>query len=266
MKYAFMSFSCPDLPLEEMLMLAHNLGYDGIEPRIGENHRHGVEVETDVERRIEIRRQVEASGVALCCLATPYRYADAASAPEQIARTRRAIDLAADVGAPRLRVFGGQIPDGMTREQAIAQVARSLKGVADYAHQRRVLLCLETHDDWCDPEHVAEVMRRVDHAAVAVNWDVMHPVFQAGKTVAQAFQTLRPWIRHVHVHDGIRTNGVTDLQPIGQGDIDHRAAVRLLRDSGYDGYLSGEWINWRVPYSVHLSQELATLKAYELQM
>ena len=34
----------------------------------------------------------------------------------------------------------------------------------------------------------------------------------------------------------------------------------------YDGYISGEWINWEDPYEVHLPRELATLKRYESEV
>ena len=40
MKYSFMSFSCPELKLEEILKLAQKYGYEGIEPRIGSGHKH----------------------------------------------------------------------------------------------------------------------------------------------------------------------------------------------------------------------------------
>jgi len=35
MKYAFMSFSCPELNLDQMLALARRFAYDGIEVRAG---------------------------------------------------------------------------------------------------------------------------------------------------------------------------------------------------------------------------------------
>jgi hypothetical protein len=38
--------------------------------------------------------------------------------------------------------------------------------------------------------------------------------------------------------------------------------VQLLRAAGYDGYLSGEWIDWE-PCEVHLPRELATMRVYE---
>jgi len=177
-----------------------------------------------------------------------------------IARTHERIDLAGDVGAARLRVFGGAFPEDMGRDDAIAQVASCLTAVADHAAERGVTICLETHDAWCVPAHVAAVLQRVDHPAVGANWDVMHPVRSGLATVAESFETLRPWIRHLHVHDG--KTGTSEFVPMGTGAYDHRTAVRLLTETAFDGFLSGEWINWE-PHDVHLPRELATLKQYE---
>lgn len=261
MKFAFMSFSCPELTLVEMLTLAKETGYDGIEPRAGSNHRHGIELTADSAARQQIREQVAASEIPLCCLATSCRYADPETVQEEIENTLRYIDLAADVGAPRLRVFGGKIGVGLNREEAIAQVAQALSAVAAHAQDRGVTICLETHDDWCDPTHVAAVMTQVNHPAIAVNWDIMHPVRAGGATMTSAFETLQPWIQHIHVHDGSIRLDKLEMLPIGTGDIDHLLAIELLHGAGYNGYLSGEWINWE-PYEVHLPRELAQLEIY----
>ena len=259
MKYSFMSFSCPDLDLDGMLSLAERFGYDGIEPRIDSGHRHGVEVDSDHAFRREARKRAEERGVAICCVATSCKMV-----LRETERTLEAIDLAGDVGAGRVRVFGGRIPEGMGRDEAIEVVAESLRSVADHAAERGVVVCLETHDDWCDPEHVAEVMRRADHPSVGVNWDVMHPVRMGFATMEAVFRALEPWIRHLHVHDGSRKTG--KLVPIGHGDYDHRRVIELLLSISYDGYISGEWINWEDPYEVHLPRELATLRRYESEV
>ena len=261
MKFAFMSFSCPELTLSDMLTLARDLGYAGIEPRAGSTHRHGVELDADAAVRQTMRDQAQASGVDLCCLATSCRYADPVTVQQEIDNTLRYIDLAADVGAPRLRVFGGKIGEGISWEAAIANVAKALATVADHAQARGVTICLETHDDWCDPDHVAAVMQQVNHSAIGVNWDLMHPVRAGGATMASAYATLRPWIQYVHVHDGSTRLDKLEMVPMGTGDIDHLAAMKLLHNSGYSGYLSGEWINWE-PYAIHLPRELAQLQAY----
>ena len=262
MNYAFMSFSCPELTLEETLETAKRFGYDAIEPRIQAEHKHGIELESSRTQRAAIVRAVSQSGVPLCCIATSCSYSDPASRPQQIETTHKAIDLAGDLGVTRLRVFGGMVPQGIEREQAIQSVASALRSVADHAAERTVTICVETHDGWCNPQHLADVMKAADHKAIAVNWDIMHPVRAGGATMDEAFDALKPWIRHVHFHDGKDVDGRLKLMPIGDGVIDHRRAVQLLRRAGYEDYLSGEWIGWE-PYEAHLPRELATMKRYE---
>lgn len=266
MKYAFMTFSCPELSLDDALALAKRLGYDGIEPRIVAKHKHGIEIEADAATREAAKAKAEAAGVALSCVATSCKYADPSAEQEQLDTTLGAIDLAADVGAPCIRVFGGVLPEGMKRGDAMDQLVKCLSAVADRAAERDVTVCMETHDDWCNPEHVAEVMERVDHSAIAVNWDIMHPVRRAGSTIDASFQALQPWIRHLHVHDGItEADGAAKLAPIGTGIVDHRRAIELLLGMDYQGFISGEWINWE-PYETCLPRELATMKGYEQEL
>ena len=50
--------------------------------------------------------------------------------------THARIDLAGDLGIPAMRVFGGGIPGGVSREQATQLLADSLRTVADHAAQR----------------------------------------------------------------------------------------------------------------------------------
>ncbi|MCS7222692.1 MAG: sugar phosphate isomerase/epimerase family protein [Anaerolineae bacterium] len=265
MKYSFTSFSCPELTLPEVLALAKRIGYDGVELRLAEGHKHGVETDISSVKRREIKAQVTASGIALACLGTSCTYADPARAADMVAETRRAIQLAADIGCPRLRVFGGEIPTGITREQAMDSIVASLRAVAAQALESGVIICMETHDDWTNPDQVAEIMRRVNQPSIAVTWDVMHPVRQSHVTMDQAFQALQPWIKHVHFHDGVNRLDKFELKPIGEGDFDHRRMVELLMAAGYDGFLSGEWIGWE-PYEIHLPRELATMKRYEREV
>ncbi|MEM7029681.1 MAG: sugar phosphate isomerase/epimerase family protein [Chloroflexota bacterium] len=265
MKYAFMSFSCPDLTLDEMLALAKRLGYDAIEPRTGSNHKHGIELHTSTTQRAGLKAKAEAASIPYCCIATSCRYADPETLAENIAETRQYIDLASDIGSDKLRVFGGQLGGGISREAAIDQVAKALGEVADQAGEKGVTLCLETHDDWCDPAHVAAVMQAVNHPNIAVNWDIMHPVRTGLATMDEAYETLYPWIKYVHIHDGAADLSKLTFKPIGEGDIDHRRPLELLTANGYEGYLSGEWLNWE-PAEIHLPRELAAMKALEAEI
>ena len=263
MNYAFMSFSCPQATFAEMLALATQYGYDGVEPRAAGGHNHAVELDAPAEQRASFRQQAADAGIAICCLASGNRYADPADRDAQVEETLQYIDLAADIGAPALRVFGGRIPDGISRESAIDSVTDALSRLAERAGDRGVVVCMETHDDWCNPADVAAVMARVDHPAIGVNWDAAHPVNKEGWTLVDSYSTLRRWIRHAHVHDLlIASEEGLDYTAFGTGDIDHKQVLALLRSASYDGFLSGEWINWEPP-DVHLPREIATLRGYE---
>jgi len=264
MKYAFMSFATPDATLAEMLNMAKRWNYDGIEPRISSGHAHGVELAKTADERAAILRQAQDADVEIACVATDCRFADPKTADANVDVALRCIDLAAELDSDRIRVFGGQIGDGVGREDAIALVANSLRSVADHAQARGVTVCIETHDDWCDPTHVADVLRRVGHPNVGANWDVEHPVRTNAATIDESFDRLRPWVKHLHVHDG--DSETRQLVPIGTGAYDHRRVIELLLADEYDGYLSGEWIGWDEPYETHLPREVSTLRAYEREL
>ena len=260
MRFSFMSFSCPEANFAEFIAIARRYGYDGVEPRIDAGHKHGIEIGAPDAVLAAAKQTAADNGIAIGCVATSCMYADPAKTAENVARTKGAIELAAALGCPAIRVFGGQIPKGLTREDSLKAVVAALDQVKGLAESKNVTICVETHDSWCDPKDVMNVIESVGSPYVAANWDVMHPVNAAGYDMEDAFNVLNGHIRHVHVHDGTRQNGSMKLAPIGEGVVDHRTALRLLKGSGYGGYVSGEWIDWE-PYDIHLPREIATLRS-----
>ena len=263
MRYSFMSFSCPGSTLGEALDLAKATGYAGFEPRIDSGHSHGIEPGMTVEKRRAARQIAEDKGVALCCLATSVRLAGRSGLNEAMDSARRSIELCVDIGIPRMRVFGGPIDEGQTRGEAIDQVAKALDTLSGEIGEADVCLCMETHDSWCEPAHVAAVMQRCRGRHVGVNWDLMHPLLAAHADMEETFGLLRPYIRHVHIHGGTYVGGLKFL-PIEGNVIDHKLALKELIGMGYTGWLSGEWINWDRPG--YLAEELATMRRYEEEL
>lgn len=49
---------------------------------------------------------------------------------------------------------------------------------------------------------------------------------------------------------------------IGEGKIDHKTAIGFLKDSRYEGLISGEWINWE-HFDIHLPREIKILRGLE---
>ena len=269
MNYSFMSFSCPDKTLSEAFELARKFGYNGFEPRVESNHAHGIELNLSSSARAEVKTLSEDTGIELCCLALGLSFVDPATAQAHVDKTLHYLDLAADLGITRVRVFGGKLPEGISREQGTDLLVQSLQNLAPKASTQGVSICLETHDDWCNPAQVTNIMEGVNHPAAAVNWDIMHPVRAGGASMKEAFNTLRPWIKHVHVHDGLTTLETLTMLPMGTGELETKEAMRLLKNVSYDGYLSGEWIKGTMDeafFASHLGEEIKVLKQYESEL
>ncbi len=257
-----MTFSAPNATLDEVFAIAREYGYKGIELRLDSKHAHGVETRLTADERRAVAKTFAASDVTVCALACSCRFADAAANAEQISTAKDVVDLAADIGVPIVRVFGGKIPDGVTRDAAADAIVTALSEIGRHIGERDVTVCLETHDDWRDPHAVADVIRRVGHDRIAINWDVMHPV-RAGFSLDDAFETMKPWIKYVHIHD--TTSGDELFAPIGAGIVDHKRVLELLHGLPYDGFLSGEWINWG-EYPEYLGREIGVMKRYEAEL
>lgn len=243
---SFMTWVCPDWDLNQVLAAAIRYDYDGVEPRAQVDHRHRVEISATKKERAAIKAQFVDCGILMSCIATSVQYAqsDADKIAESIELTKRHVQLAADVGCNNLRVFGGPTPEGMSFGDAKKRVTNSLRQAAEFAAEFNVYLCLETHDAYSQAQDCSEVVKMVEHPNAAILWDIMHPVRQ-GETVAESFGYVRDYVRHCHIHDGAwpqdNPNDVT-VTLMGEGQIPHDEAVRLLGSSGFEGALSGEWI------------------------
>jgi sugar phosphate isomerase/epimerase len=245
MKLCFMTFICPEWALAEVLAAAERHGYDGVEPRVAAGHQHGIEPEMPASARRQARAAFEASPVALACIATSCRFAtdDPARRAANIEDLKRHIALAADLGAPRIRVFGGARPEGMELATAIAVVAEDLRAAADLAAQANVQVCLETHDDFSLGKTVGQVLERANHPFVLANWDVMHP-WRAGEPLEETLRWLRGRIAHVHMHDDQEGKCVLP----GDGDLPLADDLAALRAMDFSGYRSAElWPDLGVP-------------------
>lgn len=155
----------------------------------------------------------------------------------------RMIDLAAELGAPFIRVFGGALPEGETRATLIKPTAEVLHRLGTYGGEHGVTVTLETHDAWTRSEDVLELIQAVALPSVKVLWDAHH-TYRFGETPAQSLALLGNAIAYVHLKDSRLTPdkpGEWTYCLLGEGDVPLREIRSLLKRAGYDGYLSLEW-------------------------
>lgn len=242
MKLGFMTFINPEWTLQEHVAAAKKYGYTGIEPRVEAGHAHGIDLDTPDAKLAEAKAMVEGEGLEFCCVATSSKFVakDKAERAQVVARTKQYVELAAKIGAPCIRVFGGMLPEGVHLFHALDYMPESLRAVGEFAEAHPVDVCFETHDAWISSYRVMELMRRTDHPKVAVNYDYAH----CGRELEPAYESfmhLRPWIRHAHMHDYvIDADGKTAFCKLGEGVAQQRDVMKLLLADRYKGYFSLE--------------------------
>lgn len=234
MKPGFLSSVCPRQSLPELLQTATRFGYEGLELRVEWQHGHGVELTATASQRAGARRLFRDSGIVLTGLATGCRFQteDRGRNAAEIEKLRRYIELAADVGAPVLRIFGDPVPaEAVALDEALDREAEAIRSLDALAGQQGVLLGLETHGNLLASQ-AAEVISRAEARHCLILWHAEHHL-RHGESLDRAWPFVRPRLCHVHW----RANA---------GDIvesDLAATFRLLKQAGYAGFLSVEDID-----------------------
>lgn len=179
--------------------------------------------------------------------AADFTHPDPEVRAQQLEITKRNIDAAARLGATCVRLTAGQAHPGVSREQGVAWAVEGLRAAAEYAAARGVWAAYEDHYKdyfWAEPdfsqrgEVFLEILDQLRDTPLKVNFDFGNPVMIGEDPVELLRQVVD---RVVHVHCSDRFQGQYPHQIAGEGAVDFEAGFRVLRDAGYDGWLSSEY-------------------------
>jgi len=217
-----------DLSRKGLLAILKDHRFEGVEFRTDANHGHSVEASIGSADRKRVVADCAEAGIKIACVATGNRYhdPDPTSLRRNIEETKARIDLAADLGAPRVRVFGNNFPVDVPHEKTIEQVAEALQELCEYGAQNGVKPCLELHGEF-DWRACKEVAEGVDHDNFGLVWNSIPQDILDG-SVKTALDAVWPWLDHIHLHD------------IAGDGYPYRELFQLLCERSYRGYLSAE--------------------------
>ncbi len=151
----------------------------------------------------------------------------------QIAKVRTWVGLAAEMGAPCIRVFGGPIPEGTSPEEAAQWAIDALQEAAGHAGERGVYLALENHGGvTASADGVLRTLHGVESEWVGANLDTGN--FH-GEDPYEEIAQVAPYAVNVHLKAEIRAKGQRP-EPADFGRI-----ADILRSANYQGYLSLEY-------------------------
>lgn len=213
-----------DWDLDTILHHCAETGFEAVELRT--THRHGVEPSLTAAERREVRARFAASPVRLAGIGTvcEYHALDAETVEANIAATAAAVDLAAELGCPgvKVRPNGDQVRAGIPRQQTLGQIGRALARCGEHAAGRGVELRLEMHGSVAAAADIAAILEACGHPAVRVCWNCNAVDVRDG-SIAADFARLRGRIGLVHI------------QELWSPHYPWRELFRLLLASGYDG-------------------------------
>jgi sugar phosphate isomerase/epimerase len=167
--------------------------------------------------------------------------ADPARRQIRVEHTLACLRIARDLGCANISVPpGGPLETGMTRAEALGLFHQGLEAVIPVAEALGVKILVEPEPNLLI-ERTAEFLpfiREVRSPAVGINFDIGH-FFCAGEDPAAAFETLFPWVGHVHIED-IGADRVHNHLIAGLGAIDFPSIFQVMKRLDYRGDISLE--------------------------
>ena len=227
MKLCFMTFVCPSWDLERVVKFAKETDYDGVEIRVDLGHKHGISSQSSADDRRRAKDLFADAGVEIPCVASSARLSnpDPEKHAEHLRNAKADLDLAADLGAPIVRIFAGKEVPELTTEVAI-QVAAAFDELGAYTEGTGVSPMLECgHDIIIPTEKAAEIVRRITEPSVGALWN-------DSNMDDVAYDLLKDRLRHFHIHDEV-------LDPDNTNILD---LAKRMKSHGYTGYVSLEII------------------------
>lgn len=242
MKIAFSTLGCPDLSWEDIYSMAKDLGFDGIELRgIGSeisSHKAKPFTDHEIDRTLS---KLSSLDLDISCISTSCCIKTAESFQSTCEEGYAGIDLAVRLGTGYVRILADIEPQCTEMPDESAVIEGLLK-LSDYAEGKPVTILAETNGYYASSDHLSHLMAAVNRTNVGVLWDVHHPCRYMGEKPEDTFARLRKWIRYVHIKDSVIDGGKVRYKMLGDGDIPVKEALECLKDGGYDGYVSLEWV------------------------
>lgn len=242
MKISFSTLGCPTWSWEDILSMTKDLGYDGIEVRGIENELYapnsGPFLPVNIERTKSVLKDKQ---IEISCLTSACYLFDKKNIERQMKEGIDYIYLAQNLGVKYVRVLGDEQP--YSRDDIdVDFVAANLQELANYADGRDVIVLIETNGVFADSKILLSLLEKVNKPNVGVLWDIHHPYRYMNEPMAETYNRLKPYIRHVHFKDSLMSEGKITYKMVGYGDLPIAEVLELLKADNYADYISLEWV------------------------
>ena len=158
---------------------------------------------------------------------------------EELWRVRRACAWAAELGAEHLVIGGGAQRTEAATDADYDRLAAALDEVARVAESHGLVASFHPHLSTI-VESPDQIERLFDRTPIRFCPDTGH-LQAAGGDPVELVRTYRDRIDYVHIKDLDAAGGFV---PLGQGVLDVGGVLQVLRDTGFDGWITVETDGW----------------------
>jgi sugar phosphate isomerase/epimerase len=214
---------------EDLIRIAVETGTDGIDLTV-----YWLPATTD-DVLLPLRRLAYRNRVEIYSIGTRIRLAQptAELREQQLIELRKWLDVAQKLGATHVRVFGGEVPEGATLEQAIGFAVETMKRGAELAGARGLILGLEDDGGITDfAKETIEIVTRTNSPWAGMNLDIGN--FRPPDVYGQIEKSI-PYAVSTHV----KTEVTLDDGKTAPMDWDR--VFRMFAAHGFRGYMGLEY-------------------------
>lgn len=243
-KIAFSTIGCPGWDLSQIVSFARKHGYRGVEFRGLNGELNLLKSAHFTSAAVAVtRRLIEDNGLDTVCLGSSAQmhHRDTAELARHFDEARGYIDLANKLGCPYVRVFPEKLAQDEEKNSSLDWIGDNLAKLGEYAGAANVSVLLESHGDLVRATDLEQVMKRAQSKSVGLIWDLSNMWTVTGESPDRVYSLLKPFIKHVHVKDALKTDGKIQYVLPGKGVVPIGAALSVLVDGGYAGFYSFEW-------------------------
>ncbi|MBI1320179.1 MAG: TIM barrel protein [Candidatus Hydrogenedens sp.] len=218
-----------DMPLEDLIKFCETTGLEGVELRT--THAHGVEVALSAKEREAVRARFADSPVDLAGLGSAFEFhsQDPAVVEENVEGAKAYAQLAADVGAPGIKLRPNGLYDDEPVEQTVARIGAAWREVAAFAGNLGVQTRMEVHGKRSsEPAKIRAMVDAADHPNALVCWNSNKDEQDANGSIEENFNLLADRIALVHINE------------IGVYQYPWQQLFDLLAARGYQGFCLAE--------------------------
>lgn len=238
MKTCFSTLGCPEWSFADIVSVASDLGYNGIELRGIQHELYAPAMEPFAPAHIEqTMNTLKRLSLEIPCLTSACNLNDEAD----IDKAKAYVDTASMIGTPYIRVLGDLNP-APSADISLKAIVSNLEEIADYAKDKNVMPLIETNGFFAKTKSLGAMLKSFDHPNVGILYDINHPYRFFGEEPAYTIDNLGPFIKHVHIKDSVAEGKAIRYKMVGEGTLPVAKTIRLLQNAGYKGHYSLEWV------------------------